>query len=103
LIGRQGTRLVGTDHRGAAQRFDGRQTPDYRVLLGHSTCSKGEASRDDGRQTLGNGGNGEGDGDLEVVDGSLQTSDIEQCASASFGGYSGRETTHVASSCNSYP
>merc|ERR1719438_540928 len=41
------------------------------ILGGHSPGSQSKTSRDDGGKTLGNGGDGESHGDLEIVDGSL--------------------------------
>merc|ERR1719438_771705 len=41
------------------------------ILGGHSPGSQSKTGRDDGGKTLGNGGDGESDGDLEIVDGSL--------------------------------
>ena len=46
--------------------------PDYGVLSGHPPGAECEAGGDDGGQTLGDGGHGQGHGDLEVVDGALE-------------------------------
>lgn len=71
LIGGKSTSLIGADDRGATESLDGRQRPDNGVLLGHTAGTEGQASGDDGRQTFGNGGDGQSYGDLEVVDGAL--------------------------------
>lgn len=71
LVGGESTGLVGADDRGATKGFDGGQRADDGVLLGHAAGAESEASGDDSGQTFGNGSDGQGDGDLEIVDGSL--------------------------------
>ena len=45
--------------------------PNNSILLCHPACTQGQASGDDSGQALWDGSHGQGDGDLEVVDGSL--------------------------------
>jgi len=71
LVGGERACLVGADDRRAAECLDRRQTAHDRVLLGHATSSESQARRDDGRQTLRDGGHRQRHGDLEVVDGAL--------------------------------
>ena len=71
LVGGEGSSLVGADDGGATERLDGRQRPDDGVLLGHAPGTQSQTGGDDSGQTLGNGGDSECDGDLEVVDGAL--------------------------------
>ena len=47
------------------------EVPDDGVLLGHTAGAKSQAGGDDSGQTLRDGGDGESDGNLEVVDGAL--------------------------------
>jgi len=72
LVGGERACLVGADDRRAAEGLDRRQTAHDRVLFGHTTSSESQARRDDGRQTLRDGGNGQCHGDFEVVDGTLK-------------------------------
>ena len=78
LVGGQGSGLVGADHRRAAERLDRRQTSNDGVLLRHPTSSECKTGRDDGRQSLRYGGNGQRHGNLEVVDGALYTKTSQQ-------------------------
>ena len=71
LVGGEGAGLVGADDGRAAEGLHRGQGAHDGVLLGHPAGAQSEASGDDGRQTLGDGGHGQGDGDLEVVDGAL--------------------------------
>ena len=71
LIGGQSSRLVRADDGRATKGLDGGQRSHDGVLLGHTTGAQGQAGGDYGRQTLGDGSYGKGDGDLEVVDGAL--------------------------------
>ena len=70
-VGGQGTGLVGADDGGAAQGLDGGQGSDDSVLLGHPAGAQSQASGDDSGQTFGDSGDSQSDGDLEVVDSSL--------------------------------
>lgn len=70
-VGGQGTGLVGANDGGATQGLNGRQGPDDCVLLGHPAGSQCQASGDDSGQTLRDGGDSQSNGDLEVVDGTL--------------------------------
>lgn len=76
LVGCQCASLIGADDRRASEGFDGRQAADDGVLLGHTTGAKSQASGDDGWQTLGNGSNSQSNGDLEVVDGALLSTNV---------------------------
>lgn len=71
LVGSQSAGLVRADDGRATEGFDGWQRSHYGVLLGHTAGSQSQASRDYSWQTFGNGSHGKSDGDLEVVDGSL--------------------------------
>lgn len=71
LVSGQGTGLVGTDDTGAAQSLDRWQRSDDSVLLGHSVGTEGEASGDDGWETLWDSGNSQSNSNLEVVDSAL--------------------------------
>ncbi len=62
LVEGQGAGLVGTDHRRAAQGFDGGQFLDDGVALGHAVHTQGQGHRYHRRQSFGNGGDGEGNG-----------------------------------------
>lgn len=72
LIGRKRSSLVGADDRGAAQGLHRGQRAHNGVLLGHAACSQSQTGGDDGGKTLGDGGDGQGHGDLEVVDGAAE-------------------------------
>lgn len=71
LVCGEGAGLVGADDRRAAEGFDGGQRADDGVLLGHTPRTQGQASGDDSGQTFRDGSHGQGDGDFEVVDGTL--------------------------------
>jgi len=71
LVGGERAGLVGADDRRASECLDRRQTAHDRVLLGHTTSSERQTGRDDGRQTLRDGGHRQSHGDLEVVDRTL--------------------------------
>uniref|UniRef100_A0A182WLP1 Uncharacterized protein n=1 Tax=Anopheles minimus TaxID=112268 RepID=A0A182WLP1_9DIPT len=71
LVGGQRTGLIRADDRGTTQGFDGRQRADNSVLLGHTAGTQGQTGGDDSGQTLRNGSDGQCDGDLEVVHGTL--------------------------------
>ena len=45
--------------------------PDNSVLGGHTTGTQSQTGGDDSGQTLGDGGDGKSNGNLEVVDGAL--------------------------------
>eukprot|EP00053_Salpingoeca_punica_P015069 m.137833 g.137833 ORF g.137833 m.137833 type:complete len:1067 (-) comp16613_c0_seq1:133-3333(-) len=72
LVGGQRAGLVGADDGGAAQGLHRRELADKGVLLGHAAGAQSQAGGDDGGKTLGDGGDGEGDGDFEVVNGALE-------------------------------
>jgi hypothetical protein len=76
LVGGQCSGLVRADDGGATKGLHRGQRADNSVLLGHTAGAESQASGDDGGQTLGNGGDGESDGNLEVVDGTLHTKQI---------------------------
>ena len=71
-VGGEGSSLVGADDRGTAERLHRWQTPHNGILLGHASSAQGQAGGDDGRKTLRNGGYSQRNGNLEVVDGSLE-------------------------------
>uniref|UniRef100_A0AAG5DA10 Uncharacterized protein n=1 Tax=Anopheles atroparvus TaxID=41427 RepID=A0AAG5DA10_ANOAO len=71
LVGGQRTGLIRADDRGTAEGFDGRQRAHDGVLLGHTARTESQTGGDDSRQTLRDGSDGQRDGDLEVVDGTL--------------------------------
>ena len=71
LVGGESTGLVGANDTAASESLDGGQATNDGVLLGHSLGSECQTGGDDNRETFGNGGNTERDGDLEVVDGAL--------------------------------
>ena len=68
LVGCQGSCLIRTNDRGAAQGLNRWQTTDNGVLLGHAASAQGQAGSDHGRETLGDCGHGQRHSDLEVVD-----------------------------------
>ena len=70
-VGGESAGLVRADDGGAAQGLHGGQRPHDGVLLGHPARAQREAGRDDGGEALGDGGDGERHGDLEVIDGAL--------------------------------
>ena len=70
-VGGEGAGLVGADDGGAAESLHGGQRADDGVLGGHPPGAQGEAGGDDGGQTLRDGGNSQSNGDLEVVDSTL--------------------------------
>merc|ERR1712223_1241970 len=70
-VGGECAGLVRADDAGAAESLDRREAPHNSVLGSHPPGSKSKAGGDDGGQTLRDGGDSESDGDLEVVDGSL--------------------------------
>ena len=71
LVGGQCAGLVGADDRGATEGLNRGQRAHNGVLLGHTTSSQSQASGDNGWQSLRDGSHSQGNGDLEVVDGSL--------------------------------
>lgn len=64
LVRGERARLVGADDVRAAERLDRGQAAHDRVFLGHLLRAEREAGRDDNRESLGDGGDGERDGDL---------------------------------------
>ncbi len=60
--------LVGTDHRGASERFDDGQSADERVPFDHPAHADRKRDRDDGRQGFGDDGNGERDAEDQHVE-----------------------------------
>ncbi len=72
LVGGECASLVGAYDGGAPQRFDRGKTSNNSVLLSHPPSAKGEARCDDRRQSFRDGGDSEGDGDLEVIDGASE-------------------------------
>lgn len=71
LVGRQSASFVGADDRRATQSLYGWQGSYNGVLLGHTPGAQSQASRNYSGQTLRNSGYGKSDGDLEVIDGTL--------------------------------
>merc|ERR1711887_387060 len=67
----EGASLVGADNAGAAKGLNRWKAPHNGVLGSHPPGSESQTGGDDSRKTLRDGGNGESDGNLEVVDGSL--------------------------------
>ena len=55
----EGAGLVRADDGRTAESFHGRQTADERIFLDHTLYTDGKYDGNDGRQTFGNGGNGE--------------------------------------------
>ena len=68
LVLRQRAGLVRADHRGAAQRLDGGEFADQRMVLDHPLHPQGEADGHDRRQAFGNGGDGEAHRGHEQID-----------------------------------
>ncbi len=68
LVGGKRTSLVGANDRRAAERLDRRQTTHDSVLLGHATSAQCKTGSDNGGKSFRDGGNGECDSNLEVVD-----------------------------------
>lgn len=68
LVRGQSTCLVRADNVRAAERLDARKVADDCIFLGHLLCPQGEASGDHGCQSLWNGGDGECDGNFEIID-----------------------------------
>ena len=66
-VQREGTGLIRTDDLSAAKGLDGGQLSDNCVALAHLGNADGERDGDDGRQALGDGGNGKAHGDHECV------------------------------------
>ena len=71
LIGGQCTGFVGADDRGATQGFHRRQRAHNGVLLGHATSTQSQASGNYGGETFRDGSHSQGNGNLEIVDGTL--------------------------------
>uniref|UniRef100_A0A2M3YY06 Uncharacterized protein n=1 Tax=Anopheles braziliensis TaxID=58242 RepID=A0A2M3YY06_9DIPT len=71
LVGGQRTGLIRADDRGTTQGFDGRQRAHDGVLLGHTARTQSQTGGDDSGQTLRDGSDGQSDGNLEVVHGTL--------------------------------
>merc|ERR1711887_214240 len=67
----EGASLVGANNAGAAKGLNRWKAPHNGVLGSHPPGSESQTGGDDSRKTLRDGGNGESDGNLEVVDGSL--------------------------------
>jgi len=80
LVGGEGAGLIGADHGGGAKSLDGGKGADNGVLLSHLHGSKSKTGGNHGGKTLGNGGDGERDGDLEVVDGTLDNTAVDGVA-----------------------
>merc|ERR1719305_1698285 len=70
-VGGECAGLVRADNAGATEGLDRWKAPHNCVLGSHPPGSKSKAGGDDSRETFRDGGDGKGDGDLEVVDGSL--------------------------------
>ena len=66
LVGGESTGFVGADDRGTTQSLDRGQGSDDGVLLGHAVRAQGQTGGDDSWETFGNGGDGQGDGDLNA-------------------------------------
>ena len=77
LILGQGSGLVRADHTGAAESLNRWESSHDAVVCGHLAGSECEASRDDGGQTFGNGGDGESDGNFEIVDASFKERTVD--------------------------
>lgn len=71
LVGGECSRLVGADDGRASESLDGGKLSDDGIVLGHSSGSEGEAGGDDGGESFRDGSDGESNGYLEVVEGSL--------------------------------
>ena len=71
LVGGQGAGFVRADDGGATKGLHRGQRAHNGVLLGHTTGSQSQASGDDSGQSLWDSSHSQGNGDLEVVDGSL--------------------------------
>jgi len=71
LISCQCTGLIRTNDWRTPEGLDRRQTANYGVLLSHSPRAEGEAGCNYSWKPLGYSSDGQGHGDLEVVDGTL--------------------------------
>ena len=76
LVGGQSPRFIGADHIRTTKSLDTGKVPDNRVLLGHLFCSEGKACSDNGGETLWDSSNGECDGNLEVVDSTMDRTSV---------------------------
>lgn len=63
--------LTAADYTRASEGLDGGEGADDGVLGGHAAGAESETGGDDSGETLRNGGDGQSDGDLEVVDSTL--------------------------------
>mmetsp|Transcript_10863 Transcript_10863/g.16387 ORF Transcript_10863/g.16387 Transcript_10863/m.16387 type:complete len:243 (+) Transcript_10863:1841-2569(+) len=68
LVGGEGSGLIRANHRSAAQSFNSREGTDNGLLLGHTLGSKSQTGGNDSGETLGDSGDSQRDGDLEVID-----------------------------------
>ena len=70
-VGGESAGLVRADNAGATKGLNRGKAPHNGVLGSHPPGSESETGGDDGGEALRDGSDGEGNGDLEVVDGSL--------------------------------
>ena len=83
MVGSQGSSLIGANDGGGSKGFNGGKRSNDGVLFGHFHGSEGEAGGNDSRETFWNSGNGQSDGNLEVVDGTLEESSVDGIAEVS--------------------
>ena len=72
LVGSESAGLVRANNIGTSKRLNAREIPDNRVFLSHLLGAEGETSSNDSGKTLGDGRNRQGNGNLEVINGSLE-------------------------------
>ena len=72
LVGSQSASLVRANNIGTPECLNARKIPDDCVFLSHLLGAERETGSNDGGKTLGDGRNRQGNGNLEVIDGSLE-------------------------------
>lgn len=72
LVGSQGASLVRANNIGTPESLDARKIPDNCVFLSHLLSAERKTGSNDGGKTLRDGRNRQGNGNLEVIDGSLE-------------------------------
>jgi len=72
LVGSQSAGLVRTNDICTPKRLNTRKIPDNCVFLSHLLSAECEAGSNDCSETLGNGRNCQSNGNLEVINGSLE-------------------------------
>lgn len=72
LISSQSASLVRANDIGTTESLNARKIPDNCVFLSHFLSAERETGSDDGGKAFGDGGNCQGNGNLEVINGSLE-------------------------------